>query len=317
MGADPILGSIVASVEERSNRIPVVPGNGNAMSWRGYVSKFQCTYGLLEAFLEAPTHRELCLELCRRLTRPRLGARGIGGVASAPGAAMAIAHAIEDEIELRFPHVIAALKTLAQALLCFTDEKLLRAFRETPPSGLSSPAVPLLSPDGQAIRPQAVLDVSLTWAALLSAHRDHRDWHRELEPLICAVSRQLEHARLWSQHQLPTIDKDSEHPAFAQRILDQLGAPSTARAPVRPVPEQLVPEFVGSEWQRPKRGSEVEALLMLMYWLALLIDWVLGHELIGTTPCGQAIPRTEWPRMFASWKLVGTVVAALSLAVLW
>lgn len=310
---------MVASVQTRSIELPLVPGNGNAVSWAGYVARFPNAYGLLEAFLEAPAHRELCLELCRRLSRPRssaaLGAAGGGG--STLGA---IAHVVEDEIELRFPHIISALKTLAQALLCFTDIDLLRVLEERRGSTLSSPAVPLLTPDGKHIRPQVVLDVSLTWAALLSAHRDHRDWHRELEPLLGAVSRQIEHTPLWSQHRLPLLNREtppdpSEHQTFAQQLLAQLGASTTAQA--GPVREQPMPEFVGSEWQRPKRGSEVEALLFFTYWLALAIDWLLGLEFRDTTACGQAIPRTEWPRMFASWKLVGTVITALLLAVFW
>lgn len=73
--------------------------------------------------------------------------------------------------------------------------------------------------------------------------------------------------------------------------------------------------FLGSEWQRPVRGDEAEPLLTAAYWLAVGIDRVLGRDLVAL-PSGL-VPQTEWPRMFANWKLAGFAVAVLSWAVLW
>jgi len=59
----------------------------------------------------------------------------------------------------------------------------------------------------------------------------------------------------------------------------------------------------------------VELLLQLAYWLARVIDQLLGRELRSIS-CGQ-VPQTEWPRMFANWKLTASMVLVLAWAMFW
>lgn len=74
--------------------------------------------------------------------------------------------------------------------------------------------------------------------------------------------------------------------------------------------------FQGSEWQRPVRGGEVELLLQLAYYVALLIDRALGRMPRAVANGGGQVPQTEWPRMFADWRCTA-VVSVLLAVVVW
>jgi len=281
-----ILASAIPGSVAYAAALPLIPGAGNAQTWRSYVGKFQGAYYLLEAFLVTPAHRELCLLLCRRLAENRSSS---------------------DVISRR--HIFVAMKVLAQTLLCFTDPALLQVLAELPASRQSHPGMPILI-DG-CLHPETVAAMSLTWAALLCVHKDYRDTQNELNPLLCAISRQLVQTSLWQAHALPQIADAPTHRPFAQKMLASLQPASSEAAP-NSLAAFNGPEFVGSEWQRPKRGGEVEILLLLTFWLAAFIDRLLGRELmIGL------VPQTEWPRLFANWKLTVTSGVAVMLAVLW
>lgn len=312
----------------------LVPGEGDPSSWRNYVRGFQGAYLLLEAILCTPLHAELCLELVRHgagwdrndsifanvgLTAARPSSAGNWGNSPSPTATQL----------LRQRHAIQALKALGQTLLAFDGQLLQILQKLQPDSGqwLAERGIPLESPmlpifEDNSIRPQLMRAVSITWAALLSAASVV-----ELQPLLAAVSRQLQHASLWVPGRFPALEDTNKHRPFAQQVLQELGqgsslaSSSPPRAPSAAVAAQpaaaTLPsvEFTGSEWQRPLRGGEFEPFLCLSYWLANAIDQALGRPPLRTG-CGP-VPQTEWPRMFANWKLTICVNLILFLALWW
>lgn len=227
---------------------------------------------------------------------------------------------------LRQRNAIQALKVLAQVLLCFSDTQLLQVLHSCPPQDigiwlleygvvLEHPMLPIFE---DSLRPQLLMAVSVTWAALLAAAPVV-----ELQPLLAAVSRQLQHSPHWAGH-FPALEETSKHKPFAETVLKEIGqarpsepAASAAAAPAAAfaaaVPQQL--EFRGPEWQRPVRGGELEQLLCIAYWLANAIDRMLGRCPV-MTPCGP-VPQTEWPRVLGNWKFTLFLTIALLLAVLW
>mmetsp|Transcript_30705 Transcript_30705/g.60286 ORF Transcript_30705/g.60286 Transcript_30705/m.60286 type:complete len:817 (+) Transcript_30705:183-2633(+) len=312
---------------------PLVPGDGDAESWRSYVARFHQGYCLLESFLTAPLHVELCLQLCRH-------AAGVSMVDTSRTAAASVGEAVLDSAAasvwgafggqlslhqlLRQRHVMVSLKVLGQALLCFTEPELMRVMASPPPrdNRLRCPlALPVFTDDG-SLRSQLVLMVSLAWAALLAARH-----HYELQPLLAAISRQLEHCPQWTTYKLPHPDSVEQHKPFAKRILEEFGRQFPETAAKSTSPAVAIPPleygmssphsaaFVGSEWQRPVRGGELELLLQIAYWLARMIDQLLGRELRSIS-CGQ-VPQTEWPRMFANWKLTASMVLVIAWAMFW
>lgn len=113
----------------QAQTVQLVPGVGDASSWRSYVAGFQGlavvdrwsfagAYLLVEAVLSTPLHVELCVELARYcagsersslLSTVGLGARsGSWGNAAAPTAQQL----------LRQRNAVGALKALGQTLLC-------------------------------------------------------------------------------------------------------------------------------------------------------------------------------------------------------
>jgi len=281
--------SLVPGSLAHAAAIPIIPGAGDARTWRSYVSNLQGAYCLLQAFLLTPAHHDLCQLLCKRLAENKSSY----------------------DIHSR-RHVFVAMKVLAQTLLCFTDPLLLQVLAELPARRQSSPGMVPIVIDG-GLHPDTATAVSLTWAALLAVHKDYRDIYSEFNPLLCAISRQLSQTPLWQGLGLPTVEDASAHRAFAQRI-----SPSSATVPHVAVAASAAavvangPAFVGSEWQRPKRGGEVEFLLLVTYWLAMLIDKMLGRELMN-----GLVPQTEWPRLFANWKLTASSGVMLFWAVMW
>jgi len=308
----------------------LVPGDGDPTSWRNYIGGFQGAYFLLEAILSTPLHAELCLELARHcagwdrnsifanvgLTAARSGSGGSSwGNAPAPTAQQL----------LRQRNAIQALKALAQVLLCFSDAQLLQVLQSCPQDigiwlseygvALDLPMLPIFE---ESLRPQLLMAVSVTWAALLAAASVV-----ELQPILAAVSRQLQHSPHWSGH-FPPLEDTGKHKAFAETVLKEIG--QVARPPETPAgsaPAQVAPaplatgplEFQGSEWQRPVRGGELEQLLCIAYYLANAIDRMLGRCPL-MTPCGP-VPQTEWPRVFGNWKFTLFLTLALLMAVLW
>merc|ERR1712216_165048 len=113
---------------------------------------------------------------------------------------------------------------------------------------------------------------------------------------------------------MPALEDTDRHRPFADEVLREMGltpgvkrsasgrlaapAPSEPASPYAPdrAASFIIPgvtgselsqaQFVGSEWQRPVREGELENLLQAAYWLADLIDRVLGRE-PRTTSCGQ------------------------------
>eukprot|EP00931_Biecheleriopsis_adriatica_P003891 TRINITY_DN105642_c0_g1_i1.p1 TRINITY_DN105642_c0_g1~~TRINITY_DN105642_c0_g1_i1.p1 ORF type:complete len:825 (+),score=138.53 TRINITY_DN105642_c0_g1_i1:304-2475(+) len=306
----------------------LVPGDGNPLSWRSYVVGFHGAYGLFEAILSSPLHVQLCMELARHCagwekSAGLFGALGTSTHATAWGSAASPA---ASQL-LRQRNSIQALKAIGQVLLCFSDGLLVQVLQE-PSEGTGrwlssagigtepgSPILPLFA-DG-SFRPQLTMLVSLAWAALLGSASIV-----ELQPLLAAVSRQLQHTHQWSHASLPALEDTARHKSFAQTVLQELGqtppqttqardAGAAGAAPSFPAAPNFHPgqcgsliseaQFVGSEWQRPVRGGELELLLRIAYLLADMLDRLLGREPRLTT-CGP-VPQTEWPRMFANWKL--------------
>jgi len=206
-----------------------VPGDGDAESWRSYVARFHYGYCLLESFLTAPLHAELCLQLCRHIA-------GVSIVDTLRTAAASVGEAVLESATasvwgafggqlslhqlLRQRHVMVSLKVLGQALLCFTEPELMRVLAASPPldSRLRCPlAMPAFADDGR-LRSQLVLIVSLVWAALLATRH-----HYELQPLLAAISRQLEHCPQWATYKLPHPDSIEQHKSFAKKILEEFG----------------------------------------------------------------------------------------------
>eukprot|EP00928_Gymnodinium_smaydae_P069950 TRINITY_DN538_c0_g1_i1.p1 TRINITY_DN538_c0_g1~~TRINITY_DN538_c0_g1_i1.p1 ORF type:complete len:873 (-),score=191.45 TRINITY_DN538_c0_g1_i1:86-2704(-) len=346
--------------------IRLVAGAGDAQSWASYVESFQGAYHLAETVLTTPLHEQLCLQLCRHLAGPEAAAAAASAALAATGeasgdaqpadataaAALRQRHLLESGPRapelLRQRPVIAALKALAQALLCFTDPQLLETLAALPQysgqqqqlsegfGGLGGSAlrVPVFA-EGTALRPEFVLAVSMVWAALLAASAAApTSASHELQPLLFAISSQLQHAPAWARERLPAMEDADQHRVFAQGVLMEqarragargfhLGAGGASAAAFSAgaagdehwslSAEEV--QFVGSEWQRPLRGGEWESLLLVAYWLASMIDWLLGRE-ARATACGP-VPQTEWPRMFANVNFIGCVLIALLLALLW
>lgn len=308
----------------------LVPGDGDAISWRNYVAGFQGAYFLLESILSTPLHAELCLELARSCAGWDRGPGLLANVgltaASSARSSWGNAPAPTAQQLLRQRNAIQALKVLAQVLLCFSDTQLLQVLHSCPPQDigiwlleygvvLEHPMLPIFE---DSLRPQLLMAVSVTWAALLAAAPVV-----ELQPLLAAVSRQLQHSPHWAGH-FPALEETSKHKPFAETVLKEIGqarpsepAASAAAAPAAAfaaaVPQQL--EFRGPEWQRPVRGGELEQLLCIAYWLANAIDRMLGRCPV-MTPCGP-VPQTEWPRVLGNWKFTLFLTIALLLAVLW
>ncbi|CAK9074759.1 unnamed protein product [Durusdinium trenchii] len=313
----------LASTAQASTAL--VPGEGDAMSWRSYVGGFQGAYFLLEAILTTPLHSELCLELCRFAAGDRGAwlARARDTTARAAGGNWGNAPAPTAQQLLRQRNAIQALKTLAQTLLCFSDPQLLQVLREGQPQLglwlqehgllLELPMRPIFE---ELPPPQLLSAVALTWAALLGAASV-----TELQPLLAAVSRQLQHAQPWAQQAFPALEETNKHKPFAEMVLKEFGqwtAPDAASRPMQtPSAPSAMPalEFAGSEWQRPIRGGELEQLLVVAYYLANAIDRMLGRG-PRLTPCGP-VPQTEWPRMFGNWKFSLVLCLASLFAVLW
>lgn len=285
---------------QRASAMPLVPGAGDAQTWRSYTASFHGTYCLLEAFLSSPTYIQLCTEVSWRFLQQ-------------PKVLLSVAPSLTQ------PHHIAAMKALAQTLLCFTDPALVRVLVDLSNSSTDSrqddAAAPMLV-DG-VLHPKVLSLVSLVWAGLL-AYKDFYDSRMEFTPLLCAISRQLGQTSLWNG--LPSLSEADVHEEFVRRVYSKFRAPSASSTP-GVASEPMVPRFVGSEWQRPKRGGEVEILLLLTYWLAVLIDRFLRREfrsIVSTSlPESQwpVVPQTEWPRLFANWKLTFTSAFILLLAV--
>jgi len=320
--------------------VPLVPGTGDGYSWRGYVAKFSVAYFLLEAVLTAPAHRTLCLAMCRRLAGTNVAglvaAVGLGAAdgavagstqpqsptsgSAAPGSAAAgVGAALGDLLRqpndlLRQRHIMAALKTIAQVLLCFTDSALVQVLEDLPQIKHTHPATPLFAGTsaggGAGLCPEIVLAVKLAWAALLAGVHN-----TELQPLLCAVSRQLSLTPQWLSHGLPAVEDHGQYRPFAQLVLQETG--DCAPPSLQKVASAAHPEFVGSEWQRPVRGGEAELILQVTYWVALMVDWLLGRTPRTAATSAMVLPQTEWPRMFANWKLTSSVFVMLLLAVLW
>lgn len=357
--------------------IPLLPGAGDAQSWRSYVANFQEAYNLVVPFLTTPIHQWLSLQLCcycaglsgdawrkalAGIVVPEAAdfvgaaagaeAGGEGAAAAPPAYAGAGVSAMVPTLGLsaaegrvytapellRQRHIIGALKALAQALLCFSDPQLLRVLSELPEQhspaaefstggsvpGASTPPPPPLFVEG-LLHPELISAVSLAWAGMLAAASVF-----ELQPLIASVSRQLQHnATMWADGALPALEDTERHRHFALQVYAEFvtSRPSVSGAGAQehaasagqaaggfgsPV-EQA--EFRGSEWQRPVRGSEVEVLLQAAYWLALMMDRLLGRE-PWVASCGL-VPQTEWPRMFANWKLCAAVAVSLFISVSW
>ncbi|CAK9031127.1 Glutathione S-transferase 1 [Durusdinium trenchii] len=320
----------LASTAQASTAL--VPGEGDAMSWRSYVGGFQGAYFLLEAILTTPLHSELCLELCRFAAGDRGAwlARARDTTARAAGGNWGNAPAPTAQQLLRQRNAIQALKTLAQTLLCFSDPQLLQVLREGQPQLglwlqehgllLELPMRPIFE---ELPPPQLLSAVALTWAALLGAASV-----TELQPLLAAVSRQLQHAQPWAQQAFPALEASETARRCGdprrEMVLKEFGqwtAPDAASRPMQtPSAPSAMPalepptrrEFAGSEWQRPIRGGELEQLLVVAYYLANAIDRMLGRG-PRLTPCGP-VPQTEWPRMFGNWKfsLVLCILASLA-----
>lgn len=168
--------------------------------------------------------------------------------------------------------------------------------------------LPMLPVFEEQLRPQLLLAVSVTWAGLLGAASCV-----ELQPLLAAVSRQLQHCPCWQQR-FPPLEDTKAHKAFAESVLKELGQVTTAAMAQKASPLE-VPEFEGSEWLRPLRGGELEQLLLLAYALAQRLDWALGRppRLTARGP----VPQTEWPRMLGNWKFSLLLSLALLFAALW
>lgn len=321
----------------------LLPGEGDAKSWRSYVVSFQGAYCLLEAFLRSPLHVSLCLQLCRHVAAGSSDGRGGAAASSAVpnlqpatgfvSGAGAWGHAAPPKASalLGEKQVVAALKALAQALLCFTDPLLLKVLADLPPDAGPGrwvfPAAPLFVAGDQrpVLRPQTALALSSTWATLLAAAN-----HEKLRPLLAAVSQQLQQATPWLGRRLPALEEIQQHKAFATEVLQDLRQHSESFTDASPAPQRPPPpeglvaasplseaQFLGSEWQRPVRGGEMELLVFAMYWLAHFIDWALGRDPIPIR-CGQdQVPQTEWPRLFANWKFSAAVLSILLVAVQW
>eukprot|EP00913_Durusdinium_trenchii_P028148 g26392.t1 len=212
----------LASTAQASTAL--VPGEGDAMSWRSYVGGFQGAYFLLEAILTTPLHSELCLELCRFAAGDRGAwlARARDTTARAAGGNWGNAPAPTAQQLLRQRNAIQALKTLAQTLLCFSDPQLLQVLREGQPQLglwlqehgllLELPMRPIF--EESLPPPQLLSAVALTWAALLGAASV-----TELQPLLAAVSRQLQHAQPWAQQAFPALEETNKHKPFAESEL--------------------------------------------------------------------------------------------------
>jgi len=284
---------------------PLIPGAGDARSWRGYVLKFQDAYDLLPQFLALPTHCELCVQLASHLA-----GESSGGFVGAAGAALAstigeqFGFGRAQEL-MRQPHIVCALKALAQALLCFSDSLLLSVLAPDDPSSrlatASNAATPLFTDDG-VIRMEAMTWISLTWAALLCASSNP-----ELQYLLAAVSRQLQHSQHWLPVRLPALEDTDVHQAFAKQALEEVRKEDAtlgvqARGPASGVGASQRPPYpssLRSEWQKPVRSGEAEFLLQVAYRCAYAIDRLLGRDPKSTS--SGLVPQTEWPRVFANW----------------
>jgi len=313
---------VVERVERRlegqlpSEPISLVPGDGDGQSWRSYVVQFYAAYGLFESFLEVPVLVALCKQLCgvSRSSNSTDPAASTQGLAACTSGAKGGPHIGKYEL-LGQRHVIAALKSLAQALLCFTDPLLCRVLATVSSSQDqgSTPTRSLFNPGGE-LRPEVVSAVSAAWAALLECSANS-----ELQPLLVAISRQLEQTREWAG-KLPTVEDARAHASFKESFAHALDdVKDDLRQVVRSYSNLVMgssltdARFVGSEWERPARGGEVEVLLQVCYWLAVSIDWALGRH-PKAVACGM-VPQTEWPRAFANWKLLIVMVVVLILVV--
>lgn len=284
----------------------LVFSESGASLWRNYVVTFQSAYLLLEAFLSLPAHQEICLPLGAQVAG--LCARDAVGIGRTGTESIRSTQEI-----LRHRSSVNLLLALAQALICFTDPELLHVLLAVPSCTAVPPDMPLLV-DG-ALSAKVVLAVSSVWIALLGSTQ-----LAELRPLMSVLSERFQSVPLWSQYGLPHERRPDLQRPFALRVLQDLGHVRRDFAhPVEPAGrrdgmERAEATYIPSEWQRPLEEGEVEVLLQATYWFAMLIDQLLGFSprLAGS----KSLPQTEWPRIFASWKLAVVVVFLLVALVL-
>merc|ERR1712061_89274 len=83
---------------------------------------------------------------------------------------------------------------------------------------------------------------------------------------------------------LPPLEDNTLHRSFAEQVLREMGqrssdpaktVPTLSHGAASPLAEAM---FIGSEWERPVRGGEMELLVQIAYWLAHTIDQLLGRE---------------------------------------
>ncbi|CAK0838650.1 unnamed protein product [Prorocentrum cordatum] len=113
-----------AGAAPTADSVVVVPGDGDARSWRSYVVSFHGAYCLLEAFLAAPLHMDLCLALARHRAATAAPASAAAAAQSLAAQSLAAVQAplgagpgdaARGAQLLRQKHVVAALKALGQA----------------------------------------------------------------------------------------------------------------------------------------------------------------------------------------------------------
>lgn len=191
----------------------LLPSAGDARSWRSYVVKFEDAYLLLDAFLSIPTNRDICVRLGCSLAgvcsvddvRAGSPGAGVGSSRTSAHSAAPTAGVPTAEQLLRPRHIVNALETMAQALLCFSDPQLLQILAETPPQKASSSS-PIFAEDG-GLHPQTVLSVSVVWMALLSARTNP-----ELSAIMPILSQGLQCGPQWT--------RTSSRPVKAQSFTD-------------------------------------------------------------------------------------------------
>lgn len=334
-----VASGVASMITGTQAEVPLMPSDGDAESWQGYVAHFQVMYLMLDEFLSTTA----MVNLCSRL-RSKDGTQSVSSSAtqaSAGAGGQGVVASLLTQNLLRTPAIAAALRAIGQAVLCLTDPSLVRVLKAIGErhgaSGVRGQV--LVGPDG-AIAPEVVSAVSLAWATLLEC----RNASVEFQPMLVAISRQLNASPEWALLKLPRVQDVSDNRALSQlasglwasvkhKLPDQNpgGGPLPALAEssdvIRDVDGALTDlgrqmltsqgrlcpasqaRFVGSEWQKPKQSGEWEWLLYLTFVLATWIDRVLQR---GSLAVGGDvfIPKTEWPRMFANWKLTCLLIVS-------
>lgn len=335
----------------------VVPSE--AAAWRSYVEKFQGAYCLLQAFLTAPLHVELLRQLCSSVAglRPPASA-GTGSLGEVSGLGAWAGGTTPPAAQLlRQRHVLSALRSLAQVLLCFTDPQLLKVLVSLPADagGATLPAQPLFHEGyGGGGAPELCHEVSLAiclaWAALLGGAAVP-----ELRPLLQAASQQLQQLQLelpWAlPRKPPPLEASELHKAFALEVITEFEDLQRAQLPQLP---QLQGQGQDQTWWpiSATPSSSAQAELPGMEKLPRLPSSLHDASFVGSewqrpvregeveflllfafwlacvidwgfgrppkqTLQGGKVPQTEWPRMLANWKLSASLGASLLLSVLW